>query len=69
MEENHVKHHGACGGDDGDVGGHSGYRDGGGGWRCRQCVQIGRFMNGLGNKFAYKNCPSIWLFGKIALFK
>ena len=30
MEENHVKHHGACGGDDGDVGGHSGYRDGGG---------------------------------------
>ena len=31
MEENHVKHHGACGGDDGDVGGHSGYRDGGGG--------------------------------------
>ena len=31
MEENHVKHHEVCGGDDGDVGGHSGYRDGGGG--------------------------------------
>ena len=41
MEENHVKHHGACGGDDGDVGGHSGYRDGGGGEGAASVSKLG----------------------------